>query len=255
MSTQEAPARRRRTWLGEVVRTARVTPRMIRVVLGGGALTGFTAGEFTDRYVKLLFPPAGADYSSPFDADRVRAERPAAQWPVTRTYTIPAWDPARAELTLDFVYHGDRGVAGPWAAAARPGDLICFLGPGGGYAPDPGADWHLLVDQTWVHRAGSSAAAGGGLADRVRALGWRDGVVHAFVHGEAGLVKEVRSHLRFDRAVPGDRLSASGYWRRGMTDEGWRASKKQWNGEVEQDEQAHAGAAEPRESSARHPPG
>ena len=29
--------------------------------------------------------------------------------------------------------------------SARPGDRIHLSGPGGAYAPDPTADWHLLV--------------------------------------------------------------------------------------------------------------
>jgi NADPH-dependent ferric siderophore reductase len=48
-------------------------------------------------------------------------------------------------LTLDFVVHGDSGIAGPWARNARPGDEVLLQGPGGGYRPDPAADWHLLV--------------------------------------------------------------------------------------------------------------
>jgi NADPH-dependent ferric siderophore reductase len=284
MSTQEAPARKRQARLAEVVRTSLVTPHMIRVVLGGSGLAGFDVGEYTDHYVKLLFPPPGATYSSPFDADLVQAERPRSEWPVTRTYTVRSWDAARAELTLDFVYHGDHGLAGPWAAAARRGDLISFFGPGGGYAPDPSADWHLFVgdesalpaigaalerlpeeipasavievedvaehqelhspgrlDVTWVDRATSSARPGADLADRVRELSWRAGVVHAFVHGEASMVKDIRHHLRFERGVPRERLSASGYWRRGLTDEGWRATKKDWKRDIERDEQDHAG--------------
>lgn len=137
--------RKRTPRVGRVLRTSRVTPHMIRVVLGGEGLTGFPAGEFTDHYVKLHFPPAGATYGVPFDVDEIRAALPAEQWPVTRTYTVRAWDAATGELTLDFVYHGDEGVAGPWAATARPGDLIQFTGPGGAYAPHPGADWHLLA--------------------------------------------------------------------------------------------------------------
>ncbi|WP_255411508.1 siderophore-interacting protein [Blastococcus sp. TF02-8] len=77
--------------------------------------------------------------------EQVRAELPPDQWPVTRTYTVRGWDPVAGELTIDFVHHGDQGLAGPWAAAARPGDLIQFMGPGGGYAPRPDADWHLLA--------------------------------------------------------------------------------------------------------------
>jgi NADPH-dependent ferric siderophore reductase len=131
--------------VAEVVRTERLTPHMIRVVLGGDGLTGLPAGEFTDHYVKLLFPPADAPYGVPYDVEQVRAELPAEQWPVTRTYTVRAWDVATGELTIDFVWHGDEGLAGPWAATARPGDRLQFFGPGGGYAPSPDADWHLLA--------------------------------------------------------------------------------------------------------------
>jgi len=128
-----------------VLRTSYVTPHMIRVVLGGEGLAGFPAGAFTDHYVKLLFPPAGATYGAPFDVEQVRAELPAEQWPMTRTYTVRAWDAGAGELTIDFVWHGDEGVAGPWAATAAPGDRIQFFGPGGGYAPSADADWHLLA--------------------------------------------------------------------------------------------------------------
>jgi NADPH-dependent ferric siderophore reductase len=110
--------------VAEVVRTSRVAPHMVRVVLGGEGLAGFPAGACTDHYVKLLFPPAGAPYAVPYDVEQVRAELPPELWPVTRTYTVRAWDPAAGELTIDFVHHGDAGLAGPWAAAARPGDRI-----------------------------------------------------------------------------------------------------------------------------------
>src|SRR3954462_12398640 len=139
------PRRPRIARVAGVVRTARLTPHMIRVVLGGDGLAGFPAGAFTDHYVKLLFPPADAPYGMPYDPEQVRAELPRELWPVTRTYTVRAWDADVGELTLDFVYHGDEGLAGPWAAAARPGDRVQLLGPGGGYAPNPAADWHLLA--------------------------------------------------------------------------------------------------------------
>jgi NADPH-dependent ferric siderophore reductase len=139
------PARKRTPRVGTVLRTTRITPHMIRVVLGGEGLADFTADEFTDHYVKLFFAPAGASYTAPFDVEQLRAELPAEQWPVTRTYTVRSWDATAGELTLDFVYHGDEGLAGPWAAAARPGDRIMFRGPGGAYRPRPDADWHLLA--------------------------------------------------------------------------------------------------------------
>lgn len=138
---RKAPAAR----LATVVRTHQLTPHMIRVVLTGEELVGLPTGEYTDYYVKLLFPVEGVEYPEPFDMARIREEFSRDQWPAMRTYTIRRWDPQLKELSVDFVVHGDRGLAGPWAKSARPGDQIRLLGPGGGYRPDPTADWHLLV--------------------------------------------------------------------------------------------------------------
>lgn len=127
----ERPARTsRKPHSARVVRTERLTPHMQRVVLGGEGLAEFTAGTRTDHYVKLLFAPEGASYPEPFDMERIREELPREQWPVTRTYTVRAWDPEQRELTLDFVVHGDEGLAGPWAARVQPGEIVRFMGPG-----------------------------------------------------------------------------------------------------------------------------
>jgi NADPH-dependent ferric siderophore reductase len=260
-----------------VLRTEQITPHMIRVVLGGPELAGFGAGDYTDHYVKLQFRRPGVDYPQPFDLEVIRQTLPRDQWPATRAYTVRDWDPAALELTIDFVYHGDEGLAGPWAAAARPGDEVLFSGPGGGYAPRAEADWHLLVGDesalpaiaaslprlpagvparvlievagaaeeqpldtpadaqiVWLHRG--AAPVGDALVEAVRALEFPPGTVHAFVHGEAGFVKELRRHLRVERGLPLDVLSISGYWRRGADDEGWRSSKADWNRQVEEQE-------------------
>ncbi|MFI8504757.1 siderophore-interacting protein [Streptomyces sp. NPDC085524] len=278
-----AQGRTRTVGTAAVVRTERLTPHMVRVVLGGEGLARFGAGEFTDHYVKLLFPPQGVTYPEPWDLERIRAEFPREQWPRQRAYTVRRWDPARLELTLDFVVHGDEGLAGPWAERARPGEPVRFLGPGGAYAPDPAADWHLLVGDesalpaiaaamermpagarvhafvevegaadeqriatpdgivpVWVHRG--DRPVGEALMDAVRALRFPSPDVHAFVHGEAGFVKGLRHHLRLERGIARERLSISGYWRLGETDEGWRAIKRDWNAAVEA-EQEHAAAA------------
>src|SRR3954452_18927606 len=121
------------------------TPHMIRVVFGGAGLDGLKGGPFTDHYVKLQIPPPGAGYAAPFDPDEIKAQRPREEWPRVRTYTVRAWDPERNLLTLDFVVHGHEGVARPWAAAAKPGDVLQLMGPGGAYTPDPDAAWHLMV--------------------------------------------------------------------------------------------------------------
>ncbi len=155
MSTQSRPP-----MLAEVLSVRRLTPRMLRVVLGGPGLSDFQAGQFTDHYVKLQIPPPGSSYSAPFDLEEVRARLPSEQWPQTRTYTVQNWDAERQRLSIDFVIHGDTGVAGPWAAAAEPGDKIQLRGnPGGAYAPDPQADWHLMVGDASVLPAISASLA------------------------------------------------------------------------------------------------
>ncbi|MDJ0381642.1 siderophore-interacting protein [Streptomyces sp. G-G2] len=258
-----------------MVRTERLSAHMVRVVLGGEGLAArFTVGEFTDHYVKVLFAPEGAVYSEPWDLEEIRASQPRELWPRQRAYTVRAWDPAHEELTIDFVVHGDEGVAGPWAMRAQPGETVRFLGPGGAYGPDPAADWHLLVgDESalpaigttmeqmpvgaevialvevagpdeeqkiatpdgivpiWIHRG--DRPVGEALVQAVTSLQFPEGEVHAFVHGEAGFVKELRRHLRNERGIPAKRLSISGYWRLGETDEGWRAIKRDWNAQVE----------------------
>jgi NADPH-dependent ferric siderophore reductase len=249
----------------QVRRTEQLTPHMIRVVAGGDDLAAFPETGHTDRYVKILFPRPGVAYPEPFDMDAVRACMPREEWPALRTYTVRALDRAARELTIDFVHHGDVGLAGPWAAAARPGDPLLLLGPGGAYAPDPDADWHLLVgDESALPAIGaalervppgspvhalvevdgpadeqpmtSRGALDLGwyhrdprrpeqLVDAVAALPFPAGRVQAFVHGEAGLVRALRRHLLDVRGVPRDDLSVSGYWRRGDDEEGFRALK------------------------------
>ncbi len=137
-------SRRRVTEL-EVLRTERVTPHMIRIVAGGPGVADFPDTPYTDRYVKIVFPLPGVEYPEPFDIDAVHERLPRDQWPAQRTYTVRSLDHAAGELVIDFVYHGDTGLAGPWAASVQPGDRFRILGPGGVYVPGPEADWHLLV--------------------------------------------------------------------------------------------------------------
>jgi NADPH-dependent ferric siderophore reductase len=129
---------------GYVVRTEQLTPAMTRVVLHGGDLDAFAMVDATDAYVNLAFPAESASYGGIFDPAEIRATRPRPEWPARRRFTVRRWDPVAHELTIDLVVHG-HGVAGRWATSARPGDVLVFDGPAGGYRPDPDADWHLLV--------------------------------------------------------------------------------------------------------------
>jgi NADPH-dependent ferric siderophore reductase len=264
------------TQYGEVVEVEALTPTMKRIVLGGEGLAGFTPTGFTDEYVNVAFVPPGAPYTVPFDVDAAR-QGEAAHRPRPRRYTVRAWDAATRRLTIDFVVHGDVGFAGRWANSAVPGDRIQFTGPSGGFAPDPAADWYLLVGDesalpaiarslgqvpagravvvavavddadhelaltspgdltvTWVHRA--SAPGDEELLPRaVEKLAFPDGRPQVFVHGEAGEVRAIRRHLLGDRGLPREGNSISPYWRRNLTDEGWRQVKRDWLAESERD--------------------
>ena len=134
-----------------VVRTEQLTPHVVRVVLGdSGEGTGFDTfapNSFTDAYVKLVFVDddvAVDELPRPLTLDSFNALPPNRR-PTVRTYTVRHADTQRRELTIDFVVHGEHGVAGPWAASARPGQRIYVMGPSGAYTPDPAADWHLLA--------------------------------------------------------------------------------------------------------------
>src|SRR3954468_18392993 len=138
----ESGQRKRVARTAEVVRAQWLTPSMRRLVFTGSDLVCLHDLPYTDHYVKILFAPPGCSYRWPFDPDALRAAEPAERWPVTRTYTVRCYDQASNEMTIDFVVHGDEGLAGPWAARAVPGDQIGFYGPGGGYAPHPPAGCH-----------------------------------------------------------------------------------------------------------------
>ena len=250
-ASRAASGRPARAQLQLVVTEAeRLTPGMVRVRLRAVEPSvfadAFAASAFTDRYVKLVFPQADGSE-------------------IVRTYTALEPDAVAGTLHIDFVVHGAEGTAGPWAAAVRPGARIVARGPGGAYAPDPSADWHLLAaDEAGLpavraalaalpadakgyavlhvpsdaHRQPLAAPDGvnvswvvstevDALPDAVRALPWRAGRVQVFVHGEAESVMHgIRPYLVRERAVPRTDLSVSGYWRRGRTEEGFRAWKQ-----------------------------
>ena len=130
---------------GRVASTEVLTPSLVRVVLEGGDLAELVMPDATDAYINAAFRPATAAYDEVFDPQALRETHPDDEPPARRRYTVRAWDTAAHRLTVDFVVHGDSGVAGPWAATARPGDVLVFTGPSGGYRPDPVADWHLMV--------------------------------------------------------------------------------------------------------------
>lgn len=268
-------AQKRMARSAQVVSKTWVTPDLIRVTFGGPGVESLPEPQFTDHYIKLLFPPAEAPYAWPFDPEQIREQYDKALWPVTRTYTIRSIDRATGTMDVDFVVHGDSGLAGPWAKNSEPGDEIGFMGPGGAWAPDQAADLHVLIGDeaampaiaaalavlgdrparvfievsgpdaegglpagapvTWVHRDGLHGHA---LVEAVRAAGVPAGNVRWFVHGVAEMIKDLRRFLFVDNQVPKEHVHISGYWRIGMTESDWQASKRDFVAEMEATEAA-----------------
>jgi NADPH-dependent ferric siderophore reductase len=262
---------------GRVLETSWLTPTMVRVVLGGGDLEHFDMVESTDAYVNLAFPPEGAPYDAIFEPGQVREQFAKETWPARRRYTVRAWDPEAGRLTIDFVVHGDVGVAGAWAVRARPDDVLVFEGPSGGFRPGPDVHWLLMVgDESalpaiaaslevvpegtmtivrllcdgpdhevalecpgnlaldWIHRRGDGHDQEL-LVEAVQEVTFPAGPGHAFVHGEATEIRQIRRHLLADRGMTRQQMSCSPYWRRDMTDEAWRQVKRDFVQAMEAD--------------------
>jgi NADPH-dependent ferric siderophore reductase len=138
----------------QVREVGRLTPKMVRVVLGGEALAGFVSAAHDD-HVKLFFPQPGHDkpvLPTPTPNGPVYPE--GAARPAARDYTPRRYDPAANTLTIDFVLHGE-GPAATWAAQARPGQVLGVGGPRESFIVPDDFDWYLLAgDETAVPAIG-----------------------------------------------------------------------------------------------------
>ncbi|WP_029149528.1 siderophore-interacting protein [Microbacterium indicum] len=134
----------------EALRRERVTPHMIRVTIGGDDLARFAYRGF-DQWFRLALPVHGEG-----GLDRMPQRFgvggylkylrvPKGSRPVVRNYTVRAFRAEERELDIDFVVHGDDGIAGPWAARVEPGERVAFIDQGCGWAPVPEASRHLIV--------------------------------------------------------------------------------------------------------------
>ncbi|MCK9920719.1 siderophore-interacting protein [Frankia sp. AgPm24] len=134
----------------EVRAVRQVTPRTVRVTVGGAQLARFRP-DLPDQHVKVFLPPSGQRRAVvPVGSDWYPALRALADdvRPAMRLYTVRAHRPEHQEIDLDFVVHGE-GPGSQWAQQARPGDVIGLYGPVGTYYPRPDDDWQLLVaDET-----------------------------------------------------------------------------------------------------------
>jgi NADPH-dependent ferric siderophore reductase len=136
-----------RTGIATVARVERLTPRMARVTLTGGALADLP-DEQPGEILTLIWPAPGHD-TPVLPAAGAWRFPPGTPDQHARNYTIRAYDRAAAAVDVDVVLHGDHGPASRWAAAARPGDTIGVAGPRVHFCADPEADFTLLAgDET-----------------------------------------------------------------------------------------------------------
>lgn len=127
-----------------------ITPNMRRVTFAGAGVAAYASDETRVPNIKLIFPnPETGVLDLPVvndDGSRLQWPDPAVRGRV-RTYTVRRLDPVAAEMDVDFVRHGDEGLASAWAERARPGDTIGAAAGGGVTAPV--ADRYLIVgDET-----------------------------------------------------------------------------------------------------------
>ena len=270
----ERAARRKGTQaVLEVRGKTRLSPRLLRVTLGGEQYSELRRNHHTDAYVKLLIASEESGLLPPYDLDAIRASAPE-HLPARRTYTVRHWDDEAQTLDIDVVLHGDDGAAGVaarWADAAQPGDRIALSGAGGGYSPEPESSYHLLIGDHAALPAIAAALesmdpAARGLAlvhldheedmltvehpegvelrwvigereqlfDQVQALDLSDTEgLQVFCHLERGLTKRLRRVLVTDRQIPRSAISISAYWALGRIEDQFQAEKREAIGKID----------------------
>lgn len=137
----------------EVVRSQLVTPNMMRVTIGGADLDRFEDRGF-DQWFRLAIPTSD---DARFDRLPERIDvrgylgylmLPRSTRPVIRNYTVRAFRRAERELDIDFVVHGDAGVAGPWSRTVRAGTPVALIDQGCGFTPVAADHLLLVADET-----------------------------------------------------------------------------------------------------------
>jgi NADPH-dependent ferric siderophore reductase len=93
--------------LAEVVRVEPLTRHMVRVVLAGEELQGFTT-RGPAEHMKVNFPPPGESkvVLPDWGPDGPMLQQ-GQQRPLNRTYTPRRWDAEAWVLSVDFLLHGE----------------------------------------------------------------------------------------------------------------------------------------------------
>lgn len=123
------------------------TPRMRRVVFRGAGVADYLASPPCVPNIKIYFPAPGKALDQPGEDERGRWVFTGDQRSRVRTYTVRFMDQQASQLAIDFVRHGDEGLASAWVERIAPGDVLGALG-GGGLVLRPGGHALLFGDET-----------------------------------------------------------------------------------------------------------
>jgi len=225
-----------------VSRVERMPPGMVRIVLSGAELLGFTSLGFDD-HIKLFFPPEN-------DGQGLA--------PAMRDFTPRRYIPERGELWIDFFLH-EGGPATSWAEQARVGQTLQIAGPRGSAVIDPASiDVHVFVgDETalpaigrrleelpaaaravvvaetaagaagppfanqsahqvlWVSRDRQQGPGASALIEALRGIALPRERCFAWVACESRAARAIREYLRDDRGFDRRWIKAAGYWQQG----------------------------------------
>ncbi|GGR48322.1 NADPH-dependent ferric siderophore reductase [Nocardioides luteus] len=137
-------------YAAEVLHNKQVTPHMVRLTLTGDDLRRLPQRGF-DQWFRLFLPRPGG-VATNFDVvpeklgtiDYLKYVRHADRPPL-RNYTVREHRPELGEIDVDFVAHGDDGIAGPWARGAQPGERVVLMDQGTGFDYAADASFHLLA--------------------------------------------------------------------------------------------------------------
>lgn len=129
-----------------VLRRQQLTPRMVRLTLGGDNMAGFES-HISDEHVKLVFVSSEEDLKRvpTQDGDKLHWPRPfLPMW----DYSVRRYGRDDAEIDIDFALH-DGGVASAWAQSAQLGSTVWVAGPPRGMRVPDAFTWRAyLGDET-----------------------------------------------------------------------------------------------------------
>lgn len=237
-----------------VVKKAWITPRLLRITLGGGDLADFPAGRESAN-CKIIVPskPNGTS---------------------VRTYTIRSFDAVRREVDIDFFIHENPGPASYWAANAALGSELVLKGPSSPKLVNSNADYVLLagdmsalpaisanlellddkttgfavlevVDRSdqhplqkppgvsvqWVMNP-HPEKANQILVEAVKAIELPLGSGGVWIAGESSAVKTLRNHFKQELGFPRESVYASGYWQIGLSEDLHQVAKRSIDAEA-----------------------